>query len=62
MINGSKYQSIPTMLKENEFNEFILPHLTTAARGPPCKNSILSDLQLYLENHAYGMPVERAAY
>ncbi|WP_198027296.1 hypothetical protein [Candidatus Paracaedibacter symbiosus] len=50
------------MLKENEFNELVLPHLMTGARGPPFKNPILSDLQLYLENHAYGMPVERAAY
>jgi transposase len=37
MPKSKKYQSIPTMLEENEFNEFILPHLTKGSRGPGTK-------------------------
>jgi hypothetical protein len=32
-----KYKHIPTQLTESQFNEFILPHLSTPRRGPPCK-------------------------
>lgn len=37
MPRSKKYQSIPTMLKEEEFNEFVLPHLTKGSRGPNTK-------------------------
>jgi len=37
MARSKKYQSIPTSLKEDEFNEFVLPHLTTGSRGPSTK-------------------------
>lgn len=37
MSKSKKYQSIPTHLKEAEFNEFILPHLTRGTRGPSKK-------------------------
>jgi hypothetical protein len=29
-----RYNRIPTALKENEFNEFVLPHLKKGSRGP----------------------------
>lgn len=31
------YRSIPTALNEEEFNKFILPHLSMPKRGPKCK-------------------------
>lgn len=37
MARSKKYQSIPTFLQEEEFNEFVLPHLTKGSRGPPTK-------------------------
>ena len=37
MAKSKKYQSIPTVLKEGEFNEFVLPHLTKGSRGPNTK-------------------------
>lgn len=37
MAKSKKYQSIPTVLKEDEFNEFVLPHLTKGSRGPNTK-------------------------
>ncbi len=37
MPKSKKYQSIPTMLEEDEFNEFVLPHLTKGSRGPETK-------------------------
>ncbi len=30
-------KGIPTEVKEDEFNEFFLPHLSTLKRGPQCK-------------------------
>jgi len=32
-----KYKSIPTELTEEQFNEFILPHLSKGSSGPECK-------------------------
>jgi hypothetical protein len=32
-----QYNRIPTALSENEFNEFVLPHLKKATRGPSKK-------------------------
>ena len=29
-----KYQHIPTQLTEDQFNEYVLPHLSTPKRGP----------------------------
>ena len=37
MARSKKYQSIPTFLQEEEFNEFVLPYLTKGLRGPPTK-------------------------
>lgn len=39
MRRSKKYQSIPTYLAEDEFNEFVLPHLTKGSRGPKTKIS-----------------------
>ena len=39
MSRSKKYQSIPTFLKEDEFNEFVLPYLTRGSRGPSSKLS-----------------------
>ena len=36
-LKDTKYTKIPTQLGENDFNEFILPHLSTPKRGPDCK-------------------------
>ena len=35
-----RYNKIPTALSENEFNEFVLPHLKTGRRGPNKKISL----------------------
>jgi len=32
-----KYQHIPTQLTEDQFNEFVLPHLSTPKHGPNSK-------------------------
>ena len=37
MSDKSLYNRIPTALKENEFNEFVLPHLKKGERGPDKK-------------------------
>ena len=34
-----RYNKIPTTLSENEFNEFVLPHLKKGTRGPSKKIS-----------------------
>ena len=34
-----RYNRIPTVLRENEFNEFVLPHLKKGMRGPSKKIS-----------------------
>ncbi len=34
--NIRKYNKIPTKLSENQFNAFILPHLSVGKRGPKC--------------------------
>ena len=39
MAAHPKYQWIPTFLSEDEFNEFILPHLSSGSRGPSKKLS-----------------------
>ena len=35
-----RYNKIPTALNENEFNEFVLPHLKRDTRGPSKKISL----------------------
>ena len=35
-----RYNKIPTALSENEFNEFVLPHLKRGTRGPSKKISL----------------------
>lgn len=35
-----RYNRIPTALSENEFNEFVLPHLKRGTRGPSKKISL----------------------
>jgi transposase len=37
LLHKNKYKTIPTELKEEEFNEYVLPHLTMPKRGPKCK-------------------------
>ena len=37
MTRSKHYHSIPTELTEEEFNEFIFPHLTEGASGPHTK-------------------------
>ena len=37
MGRSKKYHSIPTNLTEEEFNQFVLPHLTKGSRGPKTK-------------------------
>jgi transposase len=39
MSRSKKYQSIPTHLSVEEFNQFVLPHLTDGSRGPKTKVS-----------------------
>ena len=70
MATKSLYNRIPTALKENEFNEFVLPHLKKGSRGPDKKisfyklfNYILKLMHtgcqwsnLPIENDEYGNP------
>ncbi len=37
MVKGKKYQSIPILLEEDEFNESVFPHLTKGSKGPDTK-------------------------
>jgi len=39
MSRSKKYQSIPTHLSGEEFDQFVLPHLTEGSRGPKTKVS-----------------------
>lgn len=39
MKRKRQYNRIPTALSENEFNEFVLPHLKKGSRGPDKKIS-----------------------
>lgn len=39
MRRTRQYNKIPTALSENEFNEFVLPHLKKGLRGPSKKIS-----------------------
>ena len=41
MHSKRQYNKIPTVLKEKEFNEFVLPHLKSGKRGPKKKLSFL---------------------
>jgi hypothetical protein len=57
MTQSKQWQGIPTNLTLQQFDEFVLPHLTRGSRGPHVKltlhkifNYIL--LQLYLGFHA----------
>lgn len=50
MKSRRQYNKIPTVLKEKEFNEFVLPHLKSGKRGPKKKLSFfkLFNYILYL--------------
>lgn len=37
LLHKTKYGAIPTELKEEEFNKYVLPKLTMPKRGPKCK-------------------------
>ncbi len=39
MIGKRQYNKIPVALSENEFNQFVLPHLKKGTRGPNKKIS-----------------------
>jgi len=41
MANSKRYRSIPVKLNKEEFNQFVLPHLTKGSRGPATKLSFL---------------------
>jgi transposase len=70
MGRSKKYQSIPTCLTQDEFNEFVLEHLTDGSRGPRAKlpyfrlfNYILKLMhtgcqweQIPIDKDASGMP------
>jgi hypothetical protein len=36
-LHKSKYQTIPIEIKEEDFNKYIMPHLSMPKRGPKCK-------------------------
>ncbi len=36
-LQKKEYKTIPTKVTEEEFERFILPHLTLPKRGPKCK-------------------------
>jgi len=36
-LHKREYRTIPTKLNEEEFNKYILPHLSMGKRGPKCK-------------------------
>jgi transposase len=36
-LHKSEYRTIPTKLSEEEFNKYVLPHLSMPKRGPRCK-------------------------
>ena len=40
MAQSEQWQRIPTSLSAEEFEEFVLPHLTVGRRGPPVKQSL----------------------
>lgn len=40
MAQSEQWQGIPTSLSAEEFDEFVLPHLTVGRRGPPVKLSL----------------------
>ena len=42
MSRSKKYQSIPTHFTEDQFDQFVLPHLTEGSRGPKTKVSFCS--------------------
>ncbi len=60
------YKGIPTKLTEEEFNEFILPHLSTGRRGPQPKISLYKYFCYILQILYTGMqwksiPIEKDA-
>ena len=66
MPRTKKYQSIPTRLREEEFNEFVLPHLTKGSRGPNTKISFYRIFNYILKLMHTGcqsqeLPVEKDA-
>jgi hypothetical protein len=44
MAQSKLWQGIPTILTLEQFEEFVLPHLHIASRGPQPKLSIARDL------------------
>ncbi len=63
MTQSKQWQGIPTSLSVQQFDEFVLPHLTRGRRGPPVKltlhkifNYIL--LQLYLGCQWKSLPIQ----
>ena len=63
MAKSKQWQGIPTSLSVEQFDEFVLPHLTRGRRGPPLKltlhkvfNYIL--LQLYLGCQWKSLPIQ----
>jgi len=62
--NKRKYKHIPTKLTEDQFNEFILPHLSKGKRGPKCEISFYKVFNYILHLMHTGMqwkhlPIEK---
>jgi hypothetical protein len=40
MVETQRWQALPTQLERAEFEQFVLPHLSTGSRGPAPKLSL----------------------
>jgi transposase len=64
MANSKQWQEIPTTLTFEQFEEFVLPHLTVGRRGPPFKLSLHAIFNyvlrlLYLGCQWKELPIEK---
>jgi hypothetical protein len=63
LVTASKpdYNVIPVQLSAEEFEKFILPHLSLPKRGPQCKIGYHKPFQLYSQSALHWDAVEGAA-
>ena len=64
MANSEQYQGIPTKLNCRQFEQFVLPHLSTGGRGPAPKLSLHAIFnyilqQLYMGCQRKELPIEK---
>ena len=64
MARGQRWQRIPTSLNADQFEQFVLPHLTRGRRGPPFKLSLHAIFNyalrlLYLGCQWKELPIEK---